>query len=383
MIKDIFAAQIGKSLTPASFKTLEQYMIHYVDKNSDILMTLDLSKRFSFADVDRAPVYTAIGVTEDELVTQLRASKYIYNANKKHSNPFYAACMLAMNRLLEMKKPKEAEMIMVYVSLMMYTSIHKGLFKYNANQQVMDYTLAHLDSSFIIKSMSSLYAFLQDNASTAFTTYKSRIVRCNDTDISYVMDALHTRIKGKMKKIASAYYANHESGNYLNQDTDNITGEGDYHEMDNDSYVIDRMANKMYIKLLNHQFNERFLKYAITRSDVSFQKLKNLIDDIIQDDENNVVKSFIVAVLEYYLLMSGNGPEYISRGEFISYMKTAYASNTEMQQMVFIKTTLDNWLTENMVSVGRANYGKTAKLGYKKALYMFFIFFINYEAKVV
>lgn len=152
--------------------------------------------------------------------------------------------------------------------------------------------------------------------------------------------------------------------------------------MDNNSYMIERLANKVHLKLINRQFDNRFLKYAITRSDVSLQKLKNLIDDIIQDDENNVVKLVISAIIEYYVSMSGKGFDYIAKGDFITYMQTAYASNTELQQMQFIKSTLDKWLDEYMVSSGRARYGKTAKAGYKKAIYMFLVFIINAEAKI-
>ena len=244
----------------------------------------------------------------------------------------------------------------------------------------MQYTIAHLDNSFKLRSMPSLYAWLDDNAIIAFDTYTDRIKRADDSDITWVVNALWDRIKGKMRKISNLYYQNWKAGNYLNQDEDSQNAE-DYHEMDNNSFMVDRLANKVYIKLINHQFDDRFLKYSITRSDTSYQKFKNLVDDVIEDDDDNLVRRVISAMIEYYLIMSGRGFEYIARGEFISYMKSAYASNTEVEQMVFIKSTLENWINEHMISVGRQNYGKTARLGYKKALYMFFVFIINYEAK--
>jgi hypothetical protein len=64
-------------------------------------------------------------------------------------------------------------------------------------------------------------------------------------------------------------------------------------------------------------------------------------------------------------------------------MKSAYASNTTVPQMVLAKNIMDDWVDEHMVTSGRSRYGKTAKAGYKKALYMFFIFIINQEAKNV
>lgn len=381
MIRDRLKSTIDKALTPAAITALSKAMVAYVDRNSDLLMTLDLSRRFSFADEDRAVVYNAIGVTEAMMVELISQSKDINKTNKKHSNPFYVASMITMAALLEKKKEKEARMLMTYMSLMMYTSIHKGFFEYSPNKQIMDYTISHLDNSFRIRTMTSLYVFLDDNAQTAFDTYKNRIIRCADKDITWVVDALHTRVKQKVKKIASAFYENYKSGNYLNTDTDSSNPD-DYHEIDNTSFMIERLTNKIYLRLLNHQFDNRFIKYAITRSDVSYQKLKNLIDDSIMDDETNSARKVISSLIEYYLSSSGRGFEYIAKGDFITYMKAAYASNTESPQMAYIKTTLDTWLNEHSVSIGRQNYGKTAQLGYKKGLYMFFVFLINYEAKV-
>ena len=126
----------------------------------------------------------------------------------------------------------------------------------------MDYTIAHLDQSFSIRTSSSLFDFLQTNAMTTFDTYQSRIAKCDDRDITYVTDALWVRIKQKMRKIANAAYTNYQQGNYLNSDQDSYV-EGDYHEIDNNAFVIERLVNKIYLRLLHHQFDDRFIKYAI------------------------------------------------------------------------------------------------------------------------
>ena len=380
MIRDHLVPTIKKNLTKNEIANLMKSIAGYVDRNAEVLMDMNLAERYSFGDSDREIIYKAIGISEEQIAVEIKNSKQIYSGNKIQSNPFYCASFLAMHVLYTMKMEKEAKQIMTYISLMMYTSCHKGFFKYRVNPQIMDYTIAHLDASFKIRSMPSLYAWLDDNAITAYETYTDRLKRADDSDITWVINALWDRVKGKMRKISNAYYENWKSGNYLNRDEDSQSSE-DYHEMDNNSFAVDSLANKVYIKLINHQFDDRFLKYAITRSDTSYQKFKNLVDDLIEDDADNEVKKFIAAMIEYYLIMSGRGFEYIPRGEFISYMKSAYASNTEIQQMVYMKTTLENWISEHMVSVGRQNYGKTARLGYKKSLYMFFVFVINHEAK--
>lgn len=380
MLKETFGVRIEKALTPANVKQMEKSIIGYVDRNSEILMSFDMSTRYSFADADRAVIYDAVGITEPEMAAAVKESKQIHKANRIQSNPFYLLSLLVVRQLLSQKDAKHAQLVMTYMSLMMYVSIHKGMFEYGANKQIMDYTIAHLNKNYRLSHMTSIYAFIEDNAKTTLETYTNKILSGGDADLAAVVDALWVRTKQKIKKIAQRYYENHKSGRYLNADTDNFTDDANYREIDNQSFIIDRLVNRTYTRLINNQFDSRLLKYAITQSDVSYTKLKNLITDIIDSDEGEARK-VISSILEYYLLQSGKSPDYIARGDFIVYMKTAYGTNTDMPQMVYVKTQIDQWLADNMYKYGRANYGKTIRQSYRKSIYMFFVFLINMEAK--
>lgn len=383
MIKDTYGSIIEKSLTPAATKTLEKKIIDYVDKNSDVLLSLDLSKRYSFGDADRRVLFDAIGVSLEQLTDAIAQSKFIYTGNKIQSNPFYVATILAASHYLKKKDEKMTIAVLTYMSLMMWTSLHKGFFKYEANRQVMDYTIAHLDNTFKLRQFPSLFAFIQDNTVTAMTTYKDRIIRSDDKDITWVVDSFWTRLKGKIKKISAEFYKNHASGKYLNEDEDSHD-QDDFHEIDNVSFAIDRLTNKIYTKLINRQYDKRFLKYSITNSDTSLTKLTNLIEDIIDGDgDDGAMKRLISSILEFYLQQSGRPIEYVAKGDFIAFMKTAYSSNTDAAQMKLIKDTIDRWLAENMYKYGKAKYGKTLQIQYRRCIYMFFVFVINYNAKAV
>ena len=379
MLKDTLGPTVSKNIL-ANQKKFERGIVQYIDKNSDILYSLDLTKRISFGDADRDLLYSNIGVSQEQAKAEIAKSKQIPAVNKIKSNTFYCMTILTVGALLEAKKDKLALLTLTYMSLNMYPSIHYGFFKFGANQNVMDYTIANLSNSYRIRTMNSIYALLEDNASVYMNPYKKRLIRCTDDDIAQLVSAMWDRIKGKIKKIAQAYYDNHEKGNYLNYDSDSLE-QDNYHIMDNDSYAIDRLATKTYLKMINHQFDSRFIKYAITRSDTSYSKLANIIDDIIGDDENNDVRKVISALIEYYVLTCKKPPDTIGRGEFVSFMKKAYASNAALEQLDFVKSTIDRWLNENMFKYGKAKYANTAKLQYRKSIYMFLVFIINYEAK--
>lgn len=382
MLKDIFGERVKSALDPNTVKLLKRNIVSYVDKYSDIILSLDLSRRYSFGDSDRQVLYDAVKISESEMDTAVRANKNIHSGNKIQSNPFYITTILAASALLKAKDEETTNMVVTYMSLNMWTSLHKGFFKYEANKQVMDYTLAHLNNTFSIREFPSLFAFIQDNTTTLLKAYKDRIIRCDDQDITWVIDSCWTRLKGKIKKISTEFYANHKAGNYLNQDTENMSQDG-FRELDNQSFAIDRLTNKVYIKLTNRQYDKRLIKYTITRSDMSLDKLTRLIEDIIDGDGANPrMRLLISSMIEFYLEQSGRPIAYVAKGDFIVFMQTAFGSNTESEQMHIIKTIIDQWLTENMYKYGRAKYGNTVKLTYRRCIYMFFVYVINYEAKL-
>lgn len=382
VLKDRFWPRLAQKITPAATKKLVDSIAAYADRNGDILMTLDMSKRYSFGDMDRALIYDTTGISEAEVTDAIKQTKDIYQSNRVQTNPFYILCTLLSGYYLSKNDARSAQMVWTYMTLQMYVSIHKGLYQYGCNYEIMAYTIAHLDNTFSIRDFPSIFAFIQDNSKTVLETYKNRLVRCTNKDITWVIDANWTRMKGKMKKIAARFYDNHKSGRYLNADSDSYDSE-DFHQMDNQSFATDRLVNKVYIRLINHQYDRRFIKYSMSGSETSYNKILTLIEDIIDaDGENGTMRGLIDDMIKFYLTQAGKPASYLGKGDFIAYMKTAFASNTAAHEMSRIKGTIDSWLNQFMFKYGRANYGKTVQIMYRRVIYMFFVFVINYEAKL-
>ena len=381
MIRDIFSNRIQTAITKKSVDELSKQIVGFVDRNANILLTLNLTDRYSFGTEERNVIYNFLSVREEEIENALKTSKYINKSNRNHNNPFYHACILASHFLLKKNYKEESKLVMVYMSLLMYVSIHSGSFPYKPNKEIMDYTIMHLDQTFRIRNVPSLYAFLEDNAMIAYNTYINLIKRCDDKDMTSLIDSYHTRIKGKIVKIANNWYKNYKEGRYLNADSDDYSSDN-YHEMDNNYYVVERLATKVHLELIDKRYDRRFLKYSITQADVSLKRLSNIIEDTIINDEDGKIKETVSAMIEFYLIASGKELQTIGRGDFISFMKTAYGSNAITKQMTTVKDNIDVWIDESMVSSGSARYGRTAKMGYKKAVYMFLVFIINQAAKI-
>ena len=381
----------------------------FIDRNSYILYTFNMSDRYSFSDDDRAIIYDAIGITEQQVKRSIDRSVDIYSANKVISNPFYVTCVLVIHVLLKLKMREKALLVATYMSMMMYVSAHSGRWPSRPNKNIMDYTLAHLDRGFRITQVKSIYELIYDNAETVLNTYEKWIYTppgealpqterreekysskkvlvtidpCSDLEIKNVVDQFWTRMKQKLTNIAKEFYKNQKSGRYLNYDSDSYS-EDNYRVMDNDSFALDRLSGVVYGKLINHQFKAQWLKMAITQSSVSYQKLVNLFDDIIQEDEDERLRNFILAVLEYFTMVTGNTIAQIGTPKFISVIVAGYSSAANSEQMKLIKDTLDYWMKNHMVKYGRQNYGKTAGIAYKKSILMTLVYIINYEAKLI
>lgn len=380
VISTIYEKRVEANLK-ANKNKIRDGIIRYIDRYSHVLYSVDFSEYTYFSDEDREMLYVNIGITEDELDESIKNSKDINTSFKVSSNSFYHACMLSIREAILKNYKDMPKMLGTYMSFMMYSSMLSNFLEHKPNKAIMDYTINNLDNNFKIKKLGSIFSLLEDNVETWIKTYTSQIKRGTDKDFVYVINALQTRIKGKIRKIMNEFYDNWEGGKYLNMDNGSYSEEN-YREVDNNSYMSARLADKVYLRMIQKSISTKILKYSITKSDTSFTKLKSIIEDIIKNDDKNELKNVIQSMIDYYVLTSGNGVDKISSGEFITYMMTAYASNSDSTQTKYIKDTIDTWLEESGSRYGMKRYGKTAMASYKKAIYMYLVYTINLNSKI-
>lgn len=411
LLRDTFAPIVEKRLSQSSIRNrMRQAIGAYIDRNSDILYTLNMADRYSFSSKDRDVIYEAMGITESDVAAVAAKSPDVFDANKIKSNPFYIACMITISVLLKLNLKDDAKLVATYMSLPMYVSAHSGSWPSKPNKNIMNYTLANLDRGFRITQVKSIYEFIMDNAVTALETYEAwlytppdkpkpvaerkvaknsskkmmvTIEPCSDFEICNIIDQFWSRLKQKIIKIAQEFYKNKASGRYLNYDSES-TSPQDYRVMDNDSFALDRIASTVYGKLINHQFKSQWLKLAVTQSgNISYQKLVNLFDDIIQEDDDEELRKLILSILEYFVLVAGNPIDKIATPRFISVVVAGFGSAANSDQMKTIKAQLEAWVDRHAMKYGRQNYGRTAAIGYRKCILLTLVYIINYEAKLM
>ena len=86
MLRERLGPTIDKALTHKACTNIMTGIGKYIDKNSEILMTLNLTNRYSFGDIDRDLIYSNIGVPQEVMVEEVNKAKAIPKNNKIKSN---------------------------------------------------------------------------------------------------------------------------------------------------------------------------------------------------------------------------------------------------------------------------------------------------------
>jgi hypothetical protein len=379
MIKKAFMPKITSAVPRTKSKIIEG-IIKYIDRNHDILQTPKMLNRPSFSDDDRDIIFANLELLPSEIDAVVKNSTGIQANRKVSANPFYIACTLLASYAATKKEDEFAVLVLTFMSINMYSSLHFKYAKFNANENVMNYTISQLDDSYSIKKLGTLYALLKDNVETAYKTYKKQLMRAEDKDIGDFINAVLTRTNNKIKKIFNNYYKHYQSKKYLNIDTEAIIPD-EYKEITNDFHAMTSLADKVFINFINGRMNKEILKYSIVNTEVSEVKFMTLLKDIIDGTTDMSLRRFIVNLIGYAVYYNRMPMQEVRTGKYLNLMMTAYSSNTESREMKEIKEQLDEWIQMNATKYGYMKYGKTAANSYRRALYRFFIYTVYHEAK--
>ena len=108
----------------------------------------------------------------------------------------------------------------------------------------------NLSNKYKIKQLGNLYLALSDTAMVSDKTYEDKLLRGTDDDIRYYIQALNTRIRSFLRKIANEFYKNEREKNYMSDEYDDPDPDH-YKEVNSTAYTVDVIANAVSSKLMN------------------------------------------------------------------------------------------------------------------------------------
>ena len=348
----------------------------YVDMNIDKLSTIGPTKRILFTDVDRDHVYNLIGLNKQMITKAVSETTYIKN-NTIPADPFNIIMTLIIRFFKINKKEKEMNAAIIYMTLSMYPSIHFKYFRFEPNEQIMEYTINNLSNRFKLRQNNNLFITLVDTTVKSDTHYSQELIRGNDKDIADYILSYKTRLNGIMKNISEEFYKAHKEGKYFNYEED-VDSEDNFQVADNNSYLISRISDAVTMNLSVNGPNEKIVILSAKLGNVSINELRNTVHSICTKKEtNNDIKEVVKAILYLYLFDGNNTKEDLYSTKFLAFSLEVYKkANTQNPNIVTIKTILDKWLNAYSATYRKTNAVSTIN-GFRKALFVFFVFTIQ------
>lgn len=347
----------------------------YIDKNNEVIYDIGPVERLFMNDEDRSCVFKSIEISPEEIHNVLKVHHLIKPSWKIINNPFNLACALVIRSLSLAKKDDELMLVLIFLTLSLYTSKHKRHFMYIPNRNIMTYTINNLTKKFKLKKFGSLFEALKDTATTSHETYKDELNKGTDESFIYYINALDTRIGHFVKKISNEFYKNHKEGNYLNTETDTFEKDK-YHLADNVSLAISKIADNATLNMLTRAPEDKFITLSANMSEVSVNALRSAVLTI-KDKKDKEVRELFMLILQLYFENGDHSVESVRSQDFINYCYEIYVkSNTIDKTVIRIKEILDIWLTDCSPQYVKTNRVAT-KSNFRRALYFYFVFMLQ------
>lgn len=363
---------------PAAKKLFKEAVGKFIDKNVDRLTTAGPDVRIIFSDEDRKAAYDLAGVEPDTVSKLVKESGVIKPGWVIMNEPFNTTMALVIRYYTKVNDREMVELANLYFGYSMYPSLHSKYFKFNPTKAIMDYTINNMSNKFLVKNSGTIGNAITQTVTGSYTHHKNRLIQGNDKDIvDFVMD-VKTRTNSLLKNIAREYYKNHEDKKYLNADQDNYDPDN-YHETDSNMYAIERITNKVSMRLVTNGPNVQMVSMAADLCKVSKSELRNYMNTLINSDERDNIHEMIESIMYLYLFDAKNKTDEVAHNmKFLNYCLEMYKkSNTTDKNIIKIKKMLDKWLND----VGA--YKKTQRVAtlndFRRAMFLFFVISImNY-----
>ena len=381
ILKELYP-KIEKSLSnKETVHKVKMAIANYIDSNTMKLTTAGPQYRVIFHENEYIRFYNIIGIDPNEVRAMLKRSTYIKNQWQIMNNPFNSIAAMCI-RFFKIHKDEElARAMVVYLTLSMYPSLHYKYFEFEPNPQIMEYTINNLSNKYKVKNSNCIFEALVDTTLLSDKTYTKNLIRATDKDITDYIQAYKTRLNSMIRKIANEFYKNEKKKLYLNEDIES-NGEDNYKSIDNDTMIVDRLANTASSNILIHGPDMRLINIAAKIADISVNELRNTVNSILNDPDNRTdVHNINSAILFLFIFDSKMNREKVGTKDFVVYSLEIYKrANTADKNVVIIKNSLDKWLEKYSITYRRTQRVATLN-NFRRALFLFFVLTIQQNSK--
>lgn len=353
----------------------------YIDRNSSKLYTLGPQYLIPFTDNDKEGYFKLFNINQKELKAVIKEvtksinkdSNFIYLNNNPIFFIFY--CCIRYYHLKVDKKGINSALAIYALSV--YPSVFTSSFPYEPNPQVMEYTINRLSKKFFIKEAGNIFTALIMSITTAYDTLKKDMLDPSDGDVIKFVDRVHTSQKLLIRKICDEYMKDWRSNNRI---SDNLESSDEMvidSNKENNSSVVDTVTNKVFIPIISNGINLQYISAASKAAGVSMSDLQYYVSKILVDKYKTDIRDFIHSVLFRFLYDEGHKASDINSSAWLTFSAKLFKqTNSNDPNISTIKRLLEKWASATGIYTKFKR--EASRSNYKKAIFLYFIFIIQY-----
>ena len=356
---------------------LQDYIKKFIDKNNNVLFHTAPSKRLYFNEDHEMILYKSCNVHPDDIMKIIRRSTILKESWRTFNKAFYWLGLLAARYYQIKGNEKELYSTLTFTALKLYSSIQYKFFRFEPNENVMDYTINTLSYKYDIKKYGTMFKLIFETVKGNHEKYQNLLKRGTDEDFKNYLIALWTRLNSKIKNIKSGYMNIKDQGLYLNTDEETEDKEtGLKRDVDNTSLQITKIAEKMSNRFITGNLDDKIIRIAAESCGISQNILKTAIYNIIgkKYKEVNLIFTYILQI--FTIDEAQNLDNILSKDFLVKCINVYNRSNTTNQRIISLKNLLDEWLVDCSDKYATNNREAT-KGAYKKAVFMYFVLYIQ------
>lgn len=290
---------------------------------------------------------------------------------------FTVTQLLVIKYFMQNKMKKDCDLAVIHLAFSgkFYPSVHYRSYPtVTPVRHIMEYVVNNkLSKKFDLTIHGNVIGAVKSVANTWLTTYTDRLRKCEDEDVVYLIQQLHSRVGSFTKNIATEYYEAYEDKDlYISYSSDSFDSE-DFHLADSDTLKVGR-CTETSVNYINSNGVEYKLCKMCSSTDITPNECKAVIESIISQKENIPdMKELISLMISLYF---STGEHDVSDIKFITYTISP-KPNAKQKEILRTKEIIENWLCESGTAYMRRRSRIATKNAYERAVRMYFALVIH------
>lgn len=361
--------------------TFKQLVGKFIDKNSDRLKTLGPQYRIIFGDNDKKEYFDLFGINPNKIVDMVvRITKVLNGSEFKflRQNPIFWLFFCCIRFYTIKKDEKGVNTALAIYALSTYPSIFQKYFKYGVSSpDTMDYTINTLSNKFIIKKQSHLFGALTYSIGQSYNFLKNAIIDGADSEVIRFIQRIRNDQNSMMKKICDQYTKNHAKGLTISSALDSGEDGQIIDSYENDTSQVETAVQSIVLPLITNGVILSYVTACAKMAQISVTDVRFYLNKIIVNDQADVIKKFIEAIIFIWLYDEKKTRREINTSEFLVWSAKLFRkTNSNDKNILTIKNTLNTW--GDITGLNQKFTREASRINYKKAIFYYFILSIQY-----